>query len=138
MQEGQVHAFANVVAAAVSAGHNVRARWLVFGASENSGWSAWEVITSVTVAGRSATAGGSADELDNFTLVFARAVEERVQARAHAGRCMLQWVKRGSPVEIVAASAMEVMTESPGASCTIALRALGDTAAVQATVGGGL
>ena len=126
MLEGQVHAFATVFAAAVSAGHSVRARWLAFGAPD-TGWSSWEAIAAVTVAGRSASAGGSADELDNFTLVFARAVEERVQARAHTGRCMLQWVKQGSSVEIVAASAMEVVAETPGARCTIALRDFGDS-----------
>jgi hypothetical protein len=134
MQDGQVHAFATVVAAAVSTGQSVRARWLAFGAPATS-WSAWETIAGVAVAGRSASAGGSVSDLDNFTLVFARAVEERVQARAHGNRCTLQWVKQGSPVEIVAASAIEVVTDTPGASCTITLRDLGDSVAVQASGG---
>lgn len=135
MHEGHLHVFATCVAAAVSTGQTVRARWLAFDAPE-TGWSAWEAITAVAVAGRSESAGGSADELDNFTLVFERAVEERVQARASGARCMLQWVKQGSPVEVVAASAIEVAVETPGASCTIALRDLGGSEPVQASDSG--
>jgi hypothetical protein len=126
-----LHALATVVASAVSAGHNVRARWLAFGAPE-ADWSPWEDIAAVTVAGRSVSAGGSAEELDNVTLVFARAVEERMQAHVQEGRCVLQWVKQGSPVEIVAASAIDVVAETPGATCTITLRDLGDPEPIQA------
>ena len=130
MQTGQMNSMAFFIAAAVSAGQTVRARWLVFGAPETD-WSDWETIAGVGVAGRSASAGGGASDLDNFTLVFERAVEERVQAHVQGGRCVLQWVKQGSPVEIVAASAIDVVAETRGASCTIALRDLGDCETVQ-------
>jgi hypothetical protein len=132
MQEGQLHVFAVTVSAAVSTGQRVHARWLAFGALQTD-WSDWEAIAGVCIAGTSASAGGTVSDLDNFTLVFARATDERVQAHAHGGRCMLQWVKQGAPVEIVAASAIEVVVETPGASCTIALRHLGDSETLQAS-----
>jgi hypothetical protein len=108
----QLRVHVEAIAAATSTGHEVRTRWT--SPDELNEWSDWFAVAGVIVAGRSVQAGGAEQDLSNATLVLGRDVDEKVQVSWHDdGRCMLQWVKQSSRLDVHAKARVEVEIAAP-------------------------